>query len=457
MRKFAYLFIPLFLIACGLRDDGITATPPIAESAENGVIVDSEASTAVEPTAVEPTVVGVAEPTTAPVEEAAPPTPTAVSVAEATPLPTAPPPTPEPTVGPSVPVRSIQLAEVASGFFKPVFLTHAFDQRLFIVEQHGVVRIIDGGQLLPQPFLDIQQRVGSDSSEQGLLSVAFHPQYRENGRFFVNYTDNNDDTVISSFQTSSDANQADPASEQIILTIPQPFPNHNGGQIAFGPDGYLYVGMGDGGAANDPLGHGQDLSTLLGAILRLDIDHNPSGYAVPGDNPFVNSENGRNEIWSWGWRNPWRFSFDRLTGDMFIADVGQGTWEEVHVQTAEQAAPLNFGWAIMEGNHCFNDDNCRTDGLETAVFEYNHNEGHCSITGGYIYRGQQFPALVGNYFTGDFCSGTVWGLVANSDGSWTATEVLRSGSLISSFGEDAFGDLYLLDHRGTVFQIQPGG
>lgn len=439
----------IILAACGLREDGITATPPIAEPAANDaatteVVPDSETSTVIEPTPVSPA--------TNEAEEAAPATPTTIAIEEPTPLPTDAPL--EPTAVSAAPASAIQLVSIASGFFKPVFLTHAFDARLFVIEQHGVINIIENGQVRETPFLDIQQRVGSDSNEQGLLSIAFHEQYQENGRFFVNYTNNDGDTIISSFQASNDPNQADPSSEQILLVLPQPFPNHNGGQIAFGPDGYLYVGMGDGGAANDPLGHGQELTTLLGAILRIDVD-NGSSYAIPASNPFINDDNIRNEIWSYGWRNPWRFSFDRLTGDMFIADVGQGTWEEVHFEASGYSGGANYGWNIMEGNHCFSGgDDCDRTGLETAVFEYNHNEGHCSITGGYVYRGQQFPSLTGNYFTGDFCSGAVWSVFANGDGSWTANEVLRSGALISSFGEDAAGELYLLDHRGEVLQIQ---
>ncbi|MEM7110866.1 MAG: PQQ-dependent sugar dehydrogenase [Chloroflexota bacterium] len=447
-----FLTLSLILAACGLREDGITATPPIAEPAA-GVIADSETSTVEEPetsTSVDASSEenGAAnEETAVSAEETAPPTPTAVSVEEPTPLPTD---DPEPT---AVPATAIQLVSIASGFFKPVFLTHAFDARLFVVEQHGVINIIKNGQVLDTPFLDIQQRVGSDSSEQGLLSVAFHPSYGENGRFFVNYTNNDGDTIISRFNISSDANQGDPASEQIILTLPQPFPNHNGGQVAFGPDGYLYIGMGDGGAANDPLGNGQDLTTLQGAILRIDVNSGDP-YAVPANNPFVSDDGVRNEIWSYGWRNPWRFSFDRLTGGMFIADVGQNTWEEVHFEAAGVAGGANYGWNIMEGNHCFSGGSCDETGLVPPIFEVNHDEGHCSITGGYVYRGQQSPALTGNYFVGDFCSGAVWSLFAHGDGSWTANEVGRSGALISSFGEDVNGELYLLDHRGEIFQIQ---
>ncbi len=265
--------------------------------------------------------------------------------------------------------------------------------------------------MLPTPFLDISDRVESGSSERGLLSVAFHPDYAENGRFFVNYTNKDGDTVISRFQVTADPNVADAATETILLTIPQPFPNHNGGQLQFGPDGYLYVGMGDGGAAADPQGNGQNEGTLLGAMLRLDVDgvSAEANYAVPADNPFINSE-GRNEIWATGVRNPWRFSFDRLTGDLFIADVGQNIWEEVNFQPANSSGGENYGWDIMEGMHCFSDDACDSSGTVLPIYDYQHENGRCSITGGYVYRGQQFPALTGNYFFGDYCTGEIWAL-----------------------------------------------
>lgn len=436
MKKFTLLLLLILLAACQLREDGITATPPIAEP-----IVPTEPAvvTSVTTTAV-----------STPSNTDAPPTPTAVSAATQPPDPTA-----EPTMAPTaVLANTIQLVPIASGLFKPVYLTHAFDSRLFVAEQHGVIRIITDGALLPQPFLDIQDRVGSDSNEQGLLSVAFHRRYGENGRFFLNYTNNNGDTVIARFQVSSDPNVADPASEQILLTLPQPFGNHNGGQLQFGPDGYLYVGMGDGGAANDPLGNGQDTSTLLGALLRLDVDASDASYAIPPDNPFINSA-ARNEIWGYGLRNPWRFSFDRLTGDLYVADVGQNEWEEVHFLAAGRPGGVNFGWNTLEGSHCFS-GNCDTTGLAFPIFEYSHSEGGCSVTGGYVYRGQQFPQLWGNYFAGDYCSGNIWATVQTEAGAFDTQLVLgNSGLLISSFGEDAAGELYVLDHQGKVLQIQP--
>jgi glucose/arabinose dehydrogenase len=341
-------------------------------------------------------------------------------------------------------------------------LTHAFDQRLFVVEQVGTVRVIESGQLRDEPFLDIGDRVGSRANEQGLLSMAFHPQYAnrehpEFGRFFVNYTNKEGHTVIASFQVSgTDPNRADANSETILLTISQPFGNHNGGQVQFGPDGYLYVGMGDGGSGGDPQGNGQNPATLLGTILRLDVDQgdDESNYAIPDNNPFVNNGSSRNEIWATGLRNPWRFSFDGLTGDLYVADVGQNQWEEIHFQPGNSRGGENYGWNVMEASHCFNRDTCDQSGLELPIFEYDHRQG-CSITGGYVYRGQQFPGLTGYYFAADFCSGAIWAIFRDTEGTWSVSKLLESGLRISSFGEDVNGELYVLDHgNGRVFQLQ---
>jgi glucose/arabinose dehydrogenase len=353
-------------------------------------------------------------------------------------------------------VTNINLAPIVTeGLTDATYLTHAGDNRLFVVEKVGRIRIIQDEVLLSQPFLDISERVESGSSERGLLSVAFHPNYAENGNLFVNYTNNDGDTVISRFQVTADPNLADAANETILLTIPQPFPNHNGGQVKFGPDGYLYVGMGDGGAAADPQGNGQNAGTLLGAMLRLDVDgaSSDANYAVPADNPFINSD-GRNEIWATGVRNPWRFSFDRLTGDLFIADVGQNVWEEVSVQPATSAGGENYGWDILEGSHCFSDDTCDSSGTVLPIYEYQHENGRCSITGGYVYRGAQFLALTGNYFFGDYCTGEIWALAPAGNGSWSVQFLLDTNFRISSFGEDATGEIYVIDLQGGVYQIQ---
>ena len=327
---------------------------------------------------------------------------------------------------------------------QPVLLTHAGDhsQRLFIIEQAGRIRIMEQERLLPTPFLDISDKVNF-GGERGLLGVAFHPHYRQNGRVFVNYTREPDGaTVISEFQISNAPNQIKP-SERIILLIPQPYGNHNGGMIAFGPDGFLYIATGDGGAGGDPGNRGQNQKELLGKILRIDIDHE-APYSIPTTNPFVNRHHGQ-EIFAWGFRNPWRFSFDKMTGTLWAADVGQNQWEEINrVQKGK-----NYGWRIMEGLHCFRPSNdCHTAGLSLPIAEYAHESGRCSITGGYVYRGQQVPHLQGTYIFGDYCSGEIMGLVEKR-----VTVLLSTDLRISSFGEDGDGELYVVDHRGGIYRI----
>lgn len=389
------------------------------------------------------------------VEAQVTPTPDATAT-----LPATPTATPNPSPTPGTPVNAIQLIPIVNGLQRPLYLTHAGDERLFVLEQVGRIRIIENGQLLPQPFLDIRDRVGSVSNEQGLLGLAFHPDYAKEGasgygRFWVNYTDYSGNTKISRFSVrEDDPNQADPNSEVVYLTQRQPYPNHNGGILKFGPDGYLYAGLGDGGSANDPLGAGQDLSTWLGKILRLDVDFLDDGYAIPPSNPFIGNEETLPEIWAYGVRNPWRISFDRLTGDLFIGDVGQNQWEEISFQPAASSGGENYGWNRMEGNHCFQTENCDTSGLVLPIFEYSHREG-CSVTGGYIYRGEAFPELTGNYFLADYCQGTIWRLFPTSDG-WEAAVVLDSDLVIPSFGEDVNGELYVTDfNSGGVFRIAP--
>jgi glucose/arabinose dehydrogenase len=359
-------------------------------------------------------------------------------------------------VQPPRPVTAIHLEPVLEGLELPTYLTHAGDDRLFIVEKTGRILIAQNGTLLETPFLDVRELVGSEGSEQGLLSIAFHPKYAENGRFFINYTNLEGHTVIARYEVQAgNANAAETGSESIILTIGQPFSVHNGGLMKFGPDGYLYIGVGDGGTSGDFFSNAQNNSNLLGTILRLDIDF-AEPYAIPADNPFVNNDDVRNEIWFYGLRNPWRFSFDLITGDLFIADVGQFNWEEINFQEAGSKGGQNFGWDILEGTHCFNRDECETDGFIMPVAEYSHQEGGCAITGGYIYRGRQYEELSGNYFFADYCSGKVWGLIQEEDGHWLTTAVLDSDQLFSSFGEDRMGELYILGFTsGTVFQLQP--
>jgi glucose/arabinose dehydrogenase len=332
---------------------------------------------------------------------------------------------------------------------------HAGDKRLFVVEQRGRIRIVSNGEVLAEPFLDIQEQVGSESNEQGLLSVAFHPDYANNGYFFVDYTDRSGDTVISRFQVSDDPDRADPGSETVLLQIGQPYPNHNGGQLQFGPDGYLYVGMGDGGSAGDPQNNAQDPRTLLGTLLRLDVNNQGNGanYAIPPDNPYVGDENGRNEVWAIGLRNPWRFSFDRETGELYVTDVGQNMYEEVNFVPAGEGAGLNYGWNFTEGNHCYR-DGCDPSAYYEPVVEYSHGAGECSVTGGYVYRGAAFPTMRGNYLYGDFCSGRLWALFQQPDRSWANNEVGAAPGNLTTFGEGADGELYLTTRDGTLYRIE---
>lgn len=359
------------------------------------------------------------------------------------------------TAVPASPVDSIQLLPIANGFVRPLGLEHAFDERLFVVEQKGTIQIVQDGQILPIPFLNIEDRVTTRGNEQGLLGLAFHPNYQTNGRFFLNYTRSDNATVIAEYLVDpSKPNLANPESESIILTIDQPFQNHNGGQIRFGPDGYLYIGMGDGGSRDDPQNHAQDFDTLLGAMLRIDVDSGKP-YAIPADNPFVSAPPVRDEIWAVGLRNPWRFSFDKQTGDLFIADVGQNMWEEISFQPAGSSGGENYGWKIYEGEACYL-GNCDTADLTPPIAITSHAEGHCSITGGYIYRGQAYPSLTGNYFFADYCSGTLWRLFQSADGRWDQAEIGNMGFLVSSFGEDANGEVYIINQgEGIIYQLIP--
>ena len=350
---------------------------------------------------------------------------------------------------------SVTLEPIVTGLQRPVAVRAAGDGsgRLFIVEQPGRLRIVDDGGLRSTPFLDIRDRVRDSANEQGLLGLAFHPDYASNGRFFVNYTDLTGDTVVAEYARSEgDPNWSESSSEAIILTIQQPFSNHNGGDIAFGPDGFLWISTGDGGSGGDPQGNGQNTQTLLGKLLRVDVD-NGSTYTIPADNPFADDSEARDEIWALGLRNPWRFSFDRETGDLYIGDVGQSQREEIDFESRLDPGGRNYGWNTMEGSRCYQSSNCSTDGLILPVAEYSHTSG-CSVTGGYVYRGSRFPDLEGLYIYGDFCSGTVWALVPAGAGKWTVAVVGETSAAIASFGEDEDGELYLTDPRsGTVFMI----
>jgi len=349
------------------------------------------------------------------------------------------------------PQPTIALQTYATGFTSPVDIANCGDERLFIVEQNGYIRIIDGqGNVKPQPFLDIDSRVSS-GGERGLLGLAFHPDYRNNGYFFVNYTDNNGDTKVSRFQVTSNPDVADASSETLVLFVDQPYSNHNGGNLEFGPDGYLYIGMGDGGGGGDPDDNGQDPLALLGKILRLDVDTLP--YRIPSDNPFYGFASVRNEIWALGLRNPWRFSFDRLTGDLWMGDVGQNQWEEINFQPASSTGGENYGWRCYEGNHFYSSSGFGCTATFTyPVFEYNHGSG-CSVNGGYVYRGCKYPNLFGYYVCNDYCSGRFWLIKDMGGGNFQATQALTQGTNYSSFGEDMNGEIYVAQLNGTIYHL----
>ncbi len=343
---------------------------------------------------------------------------------------------------------------VADGFEQPVQVVDPGDgsRRLFVVEQPGRIRIVHDAQVVPEPFLDITDLVGC-CGERGLLSVAFHPDYADTGDVFVNYTDRNGDTIVAGYQVSTtDPNRADPASAETILAVDQPAANHNGGLLLFGPkDGYLYIGLGDGGGGNGQ--NGQDLSTPLGKILRIDVDRTAGDlpYAIPPDNPFVDQPGALPEIWALGVRNPWRFSFDRVTGDLWIGDVGSATYEEVNYEPAASAGGENYGWDQMEGTTCRAEGGC--DAFVAPVSGFDRDEG-CVVTGGYAYRGSAIPDLHGVYLFADYCSGRVWGLIPDRSNAWVRLGPVETGLRISSFGEDADGELYVVDIQGAIYRLE---
>ncbi|MDD5369260.1 MAG: PQQ-dependent sugar dehydrogenase [Anaerolineaceae bacterium] len=349
--------------------------------------------------------------------------------------------------------RSVHWVEVVNGLDDPVGLANAGDGsgRLFILERAGKIRLIAQGQLAPDPYLDITDRVSSQGSEQGLLGLAFHPQFKQNGYFYINYTDTSGNTVITRFHADPAKVQADPASQHDLLHVEQPYANHNGGSMVFGPDGYLYMGLGDGGSQGDPKHNGQSLQTLLGKLLRVDVDHGDA-YTIPPDNPFAKG-GGRAEIWAYGLRNPWRFDFDPQTHDLYIADVGQDTWEEIDFLPAGAPGGANFGWSYREGSHDYQ-GNLPT-GLKVIepVFEYSHDQGGCSVIGGVVYRGQALADWQAVYIFGDYCSGKVWGLRLQPDRSWLGNQLFDTGFAITSFGRDERGEVYLVDQHGSLVKL----
>ena len=362
------------------------------------------------------------------------------------------------TVAPTVQLTPLaQIPDVTA-------ITSAGDSRVFITQQHGLITIWDGTQILSTPFLDVSALIVC-CGEQGLLSTAFHPNYAINGFFFVNYTNLTGQTVVARYKVSSgDPNQADPFSAVILLTIDQPFTNHNGGQLQFGPDGDLYIGMGDGGSENDPLCNAQSTDTLLGKMLRIDVNQNvnqPPYYAVPADNPYV-STTGPPEAWAYGMRNPWRFSFDRVNGDLYIGDVGQDEMEEIDYQPAGSPGGQNYGWKIMEGTLCnsagpagcvVTPPPCNDPSYTLPVLTYTHDSGRCAVIGGYVYRGSAIPDLRGSYLYGDYCSGEIW-MGSQQNGAWSSALLPINLASLTAFGQDASGEIYV-GGQGMLARIDP--
>ncbi|MGH2817373.1 MAG: PQQ-dependent sugar dehydrogenase [Actinomycetota bacterium] len=348
---------------------------------------------------------------------------------------------------------ALELRSVAGGFEAPLYVTHAGDgsDRLYVVEQGGLIQTMVDGRVDATPFLDISD-LTEPGGEQGLLGLAFHPDFENNHRLFVNYTDNEGDTVVAEYRAGEAG--ADPSSARVLMRIQQPYSNHNGGALEFGPDGFLYIATGDGGSAGDPEDRAENRDVLLGKLLRIDVDGD-SPYEIPADNPFADG-GGRPEVWAYGLRNPWRFSFDRITGTLWIGDVGQGAREEVN-RVASREGGLDYGWNEMEGTACFEPStDCDEQGSIAPITEYTHEEG-CSISGGYVYRGRRFPGLRGGYFFGDYCSGKLWAIDANGPARQRPVELLDTERAISSFGVDASGELYLTDLASGEVLLVTGG
>lgn len=359
---------------------------------------------------------------------------------------------PQPTSTEPPAAATITTEQVASGFTQPTSIVAApGDDRLYIMEQTGTIKRVTPGQTDTQLFMDISNKVTVEG-EMGLLGLAFHPDYAQNGYIFVNYVDKNQNTVIARYHT--DQNMVDVASEKVILQVEQPYTNHNGGDLTFGSDGFLYIALGDGGQAGDPHDNGQNLNSLLGKVLRIDIN-TEEAYGVPSDNPFAGQAGKRPEIWAYGLRNPWRMSFDSKTNDLYIADVGQGELEEINFQLASSKGGENYGWRCFEGTNEYNLEGC--EGVNDAIapiIEYNHEEGRCAVTGGYVYRGSMYPSLEGKYFYGDFCGSQLY-YAEQTNGSWHQTLALQTDFAISAFGEANDGELYLADYdSGGIHKIK---
>jgi glucose/arabinose dehydrogenase len=347
---------------------------------------------------------------------------------------------------------TMRLEQVGGRFRSPVYVTSPpGDSRLFVVEQAGTIRVIKNGRTLEAPFLDISSRVKS-GGEQGLLSMAFHPDFRNNGWFYVNFTDNQGDTHVERFGLTRNPDVANRATARLVLRIDQPYANHNGGLVMFGPDGMLYVGMGDGGSGGDPHGNGQNPRALLGKLLRINVSRGEP-YTIPVGNPYANGSGGAPEVWAIGMRNPWRFAFDRAEGTLYIADVGQNKIEEIDVVPASRAG-INYGWNLMEGEDCYRHDNCNRSGLQIPTLTYDHSGGACTVIGGFVYRGRRIPSIVGHYFYSDYCAGWLRSF-RYSNGAATARrdwKIQDIGNVVS-FGEDSAGEIYIVAENGRIFRF----
>ena len=350
-------------------------------------------------------------------------------------------------------VFAADLKLVIDNLNKPILLTQKDSSGIFVVEKTGKVYLFNKEYQGKNLFLDFSSVITTRGNEQGLLSIAFHPNYSENGYLFIFYTAKNGDNALARLTVDPPSSkQVDLQSLEVLIAQEDPASNHNGGMLAFGKDGYLYLGIGDGGRGGDPWNNSQNIKTWLGKMLRIDVSQ-ASGYKIPEDNPFIDKENALAEIWAYGLRNPWRHSFDRATGDLWIADVGQNKWEEIHWRSVDSKGGENYGWRLMEGNHCFlPKKECDSGDLVKPVAEYAHKNG-CSVTGGYVYRGDKIEELYGKYIFGDFCSGTIWMIDKEQD--FAMQELMKTELNISSFGEDAHGELYVVDYRGKVFKLVP--
>jgi glucose/arabinose dehydrogenase len=424
MRRLALLFLPVLALigtACSNQGGATTSQP-------------APTTTATSP----PTVTTVS------------PTTTTAGLSTSTTTAAEPSTTSSTTLPPPLADIELALVEVASGLSTPLFVAAPpGDDRLFVVEQGGRILLLRDGEVIGT-FLDLTGEI-SYGGEQGLLGLAFHPGYPDDGRFYVDYTDRQGDTVIAEYRVSADPDAAEPDSRRVLLTVDQPAANHNGGMIAFGPDGYLYIGLGDGGGAGDPYSTGQDPAALLGSILRIDVEGDP--YAIPPDNPYT-AGGGAPEVWAKGLRNPWRFSFDGET--IYIGDVGQGAWEEIDVAHLGSRG-LNFGWSVTEGSHCYRAEGCDTGPFHPPELEYGHTSGNCSVTGGYVYRGQAIPELDGAYFYGDYCSGMIASFRRDLEGIYETrvwSDTLGPVPGLTSFGLDGAGELYLTTADGSVYHLE---